>query len=130
MTTKNATFEIWNKILLPVGGIRGSAELRRLVVGADAWAVSFCMFPVTVDQVMKVADAEKLMPPKVRASHICWRYIVPFVYIAMCVRAPQLRGRIGDKPVKTKNDQFIVLSIFVYAAIHNTYDSILLSIYI
>ena len=33
--------------------------------GEDAWAVSFCMFPVTVEQVMKVADAEQLMPPKV-----------------------------------------------------------------
>lgn len=63
----------------PVGGIRGSSELRRLVTAGDAaaggsadssqgaaWAVAFCMFPVCVDQVMRVADAEQLMPPKVR----------------------------------------------------------------
>lgn len=48
-----------------VGGIRGSGELQRLVTGSEgAWAVSFCMFPVTVEQVMKVADADQLMPPK------------------------------------------------------------------
>ena len=51
---------------IAVGGIRGSGELKRLVTGSEgAWAVSFCMFPVTVEQVMNVADAEQLMPPKV-----------------------------------------------------------------
>lgn len=53
-----------------VGGIRGSGELRRLVTNPapeeGAWAVAFCMFPVSVDQVMRVADADQLMPPKVR----------------------------------------------------------------
>ncbi|CAN0178298.1 unnamed protein product [Pylaiella littoralis] len=52
-----------------VGGIRGSSELRRLVTGpggggGEEWALAFCMFPVSVDQVMKVADADQLMPPK------------------------------------------------------------------
>ncbi|CAN0449064.1 unnamed protein product [Laminaria digitata] len=48
-----------------VGGIRGSGELHRLVSGPEgAWAVSFCMFPVTVEHVMRLADAEQLMPPK------------------------------------------------------------------
>ncbi|CAB1100002.1 unnamed protein product [Ectocarpus sp. CCAP 1310/34] len=51
-----------------VGGIRGSNELRRLVTNPapeeGSWAVAFCMFPVSVDQVMRVADADQLMPPK------------------------------------------------------------------
>jgi uncharacterized protein (DUF1015 family) len=48
-----------------VGGIRGSQELERLVTGDRCWgAVSFAMFPVSVDEVMAVADAEGLMPPK------------------------------------------------------------------
>lgn len=53
-----------------VGGIRGSEELRNLVVpgGSEgpAWKVAFCMYPVCVTEVMNVADAEMLMPPKVR----------------------------------------------------------------
>lgn len=48
-----------------VGGIRGNAELERLVTGERAWgAVSFAMYPVSVDEVMAIADAEALMPPK------------------------------------------------------------------
>ncbi|CAN0078260.1 unnamed protein product [Ascophyllum nodosum] len=47
-----------------VGGIRGTAELERLVTGEDEWAVAFSMFPVSLEEMMKVADAEKLMPPK------------------------------------------------------------------
>ena len=53
-----------------MGGIRGSGELQRLVTSSEGageaeWTVAFCMFPVSVDQVMRVADAEQLMPPKV-----------------------------------------------------------------
>ena len=46
-----------------VGGIRGNAELeRRIDSGRDA--VAFSMFPVSVDQVMSVADEGGIMPPK------------------------------------------------------------------
>ncbi|MGI6391239.1 MAG: DUF1015 domain-containing protein [Kiritimatiellia bacterium] len=46
-----------------VGGIRGAAELiRRVDGGRDA--VAFSMYPVTVAQMMDVADAGKIMPPK------------------------------------------------------------------
>ncbi|MBI4870170.1 MAG: DUF1015 domain-containing protein [Candidatus Riflebacteria bacterium] len=46
-----------------VGGIRGTPELVKLVDGGQA-AVAFAMFPTTVEQLMAVADANLLMPPK------------------------------------------------------------------
>ena len=46
-----------------VGGIRGTAELtRRVDQGHDA--VAFSMFPTTVQQMMDIADAGQVMPPK------------------------------------------------------------------
>ncbi len=46
-----------------VGGIRGTAELeRRVRSGEMALAVS--MYPTTLDQLMAVADAGEIMPPK------------------------------------------------------------------
>ena len=45
-----------------VGGIRGLAELERRVAGG--WAVAFALFPTSLDQLMSVADAGKVMPPK------------------------------------------------------------------
>ena len=46
-----------------VGGIRGTAELtRRVDAGTDA--VAFSMYPVTVRQMMDIADAGQIMPPK------------------------------------------------------------------
>jgi uncharacterized protein (DUF1015 family) len=46
-----------------VGGIRGTDELKaRVDRGEDA--VAFSMYPVTVDQVMEIADAGQIMPPK------------------------------------------------------------------
>lgn len=46
-----------------VGGIRGVQELsRRVDSGKDA--VAFSMFPVTVGQMMAIADAGAIMPPK------------------------------------------------------------------
>jgi uncharacterized protein (DUF1015 family) len=46
-----------------VGGIRGTAELeKRVNSGRDA--VAFSMFPTTMDQLMAVADADRMMPPK------------------------------------------------------------------
>ena len=46
-----------------VGGIRGTAELERRVDRGDA-AIAFSMYPVTVDQLMDIADAGQIMPPK------------------------------------------------------------------
>ncbi len=46
-----------------VGGIRGTAELERLVDGGQ-FAVAFSLFPVSVDDLMRIADAGGIMPPK------------------------------------------------------------------
>ncbi|HPM76491.1 MAG TPA: DUF1015 family protein [bacterium] len=46
-----------------VGGIRGIKELERLV-DSGAYAVAFAMFPTTIDQLMAIADANMVMPPK------------------------------------------------------------------
>ncbi len=46
-----------------VGGIRGTAELERLVNSGKA-AVAFSLFPVGVDDLMRIADAGEIMPPK------------------------------------------------------------------
>lgn len=46
-----------------IGGIRGTAELEKLVDAGDH-AVAFSMHPVTVDQLMAISDAEQIMPPK------------------------------------------------------------------
>jgi uncharacterized protein (DUF1015 family) len=46
-----------------VGGARGTAELKRLVDSGSA-AVAFSLFPVTVDDLMAIADAGGIMPPK------------------------------------------------------------------
>jgi uncharacterized protein (DUF1015 family) len=45
-----------------VGGIRGTGELARRV-DADG-GVAFSMFPVTIGQLMDIADAGQIMPPK------------------------------------------------------------------
>jgi uncharacterized protein (DUF1015 family) len=46
-----------------VGGIRGAGELEKLVSQGKA-AVAFSMFPVSVDDLMRIADAGEIMPPK------------------------------------------------------------------
>jgi uncharacterized protein (DUF1015 family) len=46
-----------------IGGIKGTAELERLVNSEKA-AVAFSLFPVTVDDLMNIADAGEIMPPK------------------------------------------------------------------
>ncbi len=46
-----------------VGGVRGLAELERRVRDGKA-AVAFALHPTSMEQLMAVADAEKLMPPK------------------------------------------------------------------
>ena len=46
-----------------VGGIRGTAELEKLVNGKEH-VVAFSMFPTTVDQLMAISDVNAIMPPK------------------------------------------------------------------
>ena len=46
-----------------VGGIRGTAELERLVNSGKA-AIAFALHPVSVDDLMAIADAGGIMPPK------------------------------------------------------------------
>ncbi len=46
-----------------IGGIRGTAELEKLVDSGEH-AVAFSLYPVTVDQLMAIADAGQIMPPK------------------------------------------------------------------
>ncbi len=46
-----------------IGGIRGTAELERLVNEGKA-AVAFSLFPTTLDELMNVSDAGEIMPPK------------------------------------------------------------------
>jgi uncharacterized protein (DUF1015 family) len=46
-----------------IGGMRGTAELERLVNVGKA-AVAFSMFPTTIDDLLKVSDAGQIMPPK------------------------------------------------------------------
>jgi uncharacterized protein (DUF1015 family) len=46
-----------------VGGIRGSGELEQLVTTGQA-AVAFSMFPVSVGDLMAIADSGGIMPPK------------------------------------------------------------------
>ena len=46
-----------------VGGIRGASELERLVNSGE-FSVAFELFHTTIDELMNLADAEKIMPPK------------------------------------------------------------------
>ncbi|RKX27847.1 MAG: DUF1015 domain-containing protein [Candidatus Zixiibacteriota bacterium] len=46
-----------------VGGIRGVQELERLVKSGD-FDIAFSLYPVTVSQLLAVADAGEVMPPK------------------------------------------------------------------
>jgi uncharacterized protein (DUF1015 family) len=46
-----------------VGGIRGAAELENLVNRGD-YACAFSMFPTSIDDLMAIADAGGIMPPK------------------------------------------------------------------
>ena len=46
-----------------VGGARGTAELERLVTSGKA-AVAFSLYPVSVDDLVAIADAGGIMPPK------------------------------------------------------------------
>ena len=46
-----------------VGGIRGTAELETLVSSGKA-AIAFSMYPVGIGDLMSIADAGGIMPPK------------------------------------------------------------------
>ena len=46
-----------------VGGIRGTDQLAALVDRGD-WAVAFWVYPTTVEELMAVSDADRVMPPK------------------------------------------------------------------
>ena len=46
-----------------VGGIRGTDELEKRVDDGD-WAVAFSLYPTTVEQLIDIADAGEIMPPK------------------------------------------------------------------
>jgi uncharacterized protein (DUF1015 family) len=45
-----------------IGGIRGMDELEKRVAGG--YKVAFAMFPTSLEQLMSVADAGQIMPPK------------------------------------------------------------------
>jgi len=46
-----------------VGGIRGLDELKRRVDSGEM-AAAFALYPVTMEQLLNIADAGKIMPPK------------------------------------------------------------------
>jgi uncharacterized protein (DUF1015 family) len=46
-----------------VGGIRGIEELQRLV-DLGEYEVAFALYPTSIDELMALADADKIMPPK------------------------------------------------------------------
>ena len=46
-----------------VGGIRGTAELEKLVDSGE-YACAFSMFPTSIEDLMAIADAGGIMPPK------------------------------------------------------------------
>lgn len=46
-----------------IGGIRGTTELERIVDCGEG-AVTFSLYPTTVDQLIAISDANEIMPPK------------------------------------------------------------------
>ncbi|SFJ44470.1 MULTISPECIES: DUF1015 domain-containing protein [unclassified Bacillus (in: firmicutes)] len=46
-----------------VGGIRGLKALERMV-DEEGWAVAFSMYPTTMEDLLAIADAGEVMPPK------------------------------------------------------------------
>ena len=46
-----------------VGGIRGVQELER-VVNSGEYEVAFSLFPTSIEELMSLADEDKIMPPK------------------------------------------------------------------
>lgn len=52
-----------NKDIDFIGGIRGTKELEKLVNSGKA-KVAFSLYPVSVNDLMKISDAGEIMPPK------------------------------------------------------------------
>jgi len=52
-----------NKRIDFIGGIRGTKELEKLVNQGKA-AIAFSLYPVTLNDLMKISDAGEIMPPK------------------------------------------------------------------
>ena len=46
-----------------VGGMRGTQELEKIVDGGK-FAIAFSMYPTSIQQLLSVSDAGKIMPPK------------------------------------------------------------------
>jgi uncharacterized protein (DUF1015 family) len=46
-----------------IGGIRGTAALEKAVNEGSA-AVAFSLYPVSIDELIKVSDENEIMPPK------------------------------------------------------------------
>ncbi|MEW5796006.1 MAG: DUF1015 family protein [Candidatus Zixiibacteriota bacterium] len=46
-----------------VGGIRGTSELMKLVDSGE-YKIAFSLYPTSIEQLLKVADAGEVMPPK------------------------------------------------------------------
>lgn len=46
-----------------VGGIRGLSELEKRI-DSGQWAVAFALYPTSMDDLMAIANAGKIMPPK------------------------------------------------------------------
>lgn len=46
-----------------VGGIRGTRELERLVDSGE-WKIAFSLAPTTLEELLTIADAGEIMPPK------------------------------------------------------------------
>jgi uncharacterized protein (DUF1015 family) len=46
-----------------IGGMRGTKELQKLVNSGKA-KVAFSLYPVTIDDLIKISDAGEIMPPK------------------------------------------------------------------
>jgi uncharacterized protein (DUF1015 family) len=46
-----------------VGGVRGTAELEKLVDGGE-YSCAFSMYPTGIDELMTIADGGGIMPPK------------------------------------------------------------------
>ena len=46
-----------------IGGIRGTSELEKLVNSGE-YACAFSMFPTAIEELMAIADRDRVMPPK------------------------------------------------------------------
>jgi uncharacterized protein (DUF1015 family) len=52
-----------DKRVVYIGGIRGTSELEKMVDSGKG-ACAFSMYPTSIEDIMKISDAGKIMPPK------------------------------------------------------------------